>query len=231
MPHVARLYHDPGAPPPGDYHVRRLPVGDGPSLDPDAPCWRALSRLDWGPPPYRTVFSAGWVDEAFCFRFDCHDRRPWHTMTRRDDRLWEEEVVELFLDPAGHGRDYAEIEISPANVVCDVRVRSPWPSLASDLSWDADGLETRVTPWLGGGPDGWTALGRLPWSALMTLSEVARLKVPPGAGDRWAFNAFRIKRPGGPKAPESGALYAAWSVPDAPSFHVPAAFRPLIFAE
>lgn len=43
-------------------------------------------------------------------------------MTRRDEHLWEEEVVEAFLDLDRAGRDYAEIEISPGNVVCDVRV-------------------------------------------------------------------------------------------------------------
>ena len=28
------------------------------------------------------------------------DDRPWHTLTARDDRLWNEEVVEIFIDPA-----------------------------------------------------------------------------------------------------------------------------------
>ena len=51
--------------------------------------------------------------------------------------------------------------------------------------------------------------------------------MPPKAGDAWRFNVFRIKRPGGPKAPGEGAVFAAWSVPDGQSFHVPAKFRPV----
>jgi hypothetical protein len=39
---------------------------------------------------------------------------------------------------------------------------------------------------------------------------------------------FRIKRPGGPDQPERDAVYAAWSVPDGPSFHDPTAFRDLV---
>ena len=227
---VARLHVDPDAPSPGHYEVARLTVEGGEGVDPRAAHWTALPCLEWGPVPYRTAFRAAWTDEAFWFRFDCHDDRPWHTMTRRDDCLWEEEVVEVFLDPEGAGRDYAEIEISPANVVCDVRVRTPWPSLVSDLTWNAEGLDTRVAPWPDGGAGGWTALGRLPWQALLALSSGAAAQLPPRRGDRWAFNVFRIKRPGGPAAPEDGAIYAAWSVPDAPSFHVPAAFQPLVFA-
>ncbi len=69
---------------------------------------------------------------------------PWHTMTTRDDHIWEEEVVEIFLDADGSGRNYAELEISPANVVCDLRVVSPWPSLISLTEWDWDGMTTEV---------------------------------------------------------------------------------------
>ncbi len=203
--------------------------GQAADLAPDAPWWRELPRITWGPAAYRTTFSAGWHDEALSFRFECHDEAPWHTMTRRDDRIWEEEVVELFVDPAGAGHHYAEIEISPANVVCDVRIPSPWPSLESDVGWNAAGLETRVAPWPGPHPGGWTAVGRLPWRGLATLSAEAAARIPPRPGDEWRFNVFRIKRPGGPAAPEAEAVYAAWSVPDAPSFHLPAAFQPLVF--
>jgi hypothetical protein len=54
--------------------------------------------------------------------------------------------------------------------------------------------------------------------------------VPPAAGDAWQFNVFRIKRPHGPAEPEREAVYAAWSTPDGPSFHEPAAFRRMEFS-
>ena len=44
-------------------------------------------------------------------------------------------------------------------------------------------------------------------------------------GDRWRFNLFRIKRPGGAANPERDAVYSAWSVPDGPSFHATDRFR------
>ncbi len=63
-------------------------------------------------------------------------------MTRRDEHLWEEEVVEIFLDPNRSGRDYYELEISPANVVCDVRMVSPSPHKEMDIAWNLAGLVT-----------------------------------------------------------------------------------------
>ena len=83
---------------------------------------RGARRIEWGPAPYTTRFRALWNDDGLYLRFDARDPSPWHTMTRRDEHLWEEEVVEIFLDPDRSGRDYYELEISPANVVCDVRM-------------------------------------------------------------------------------------------------------------
>jgi hypothetical protein len=205
------------------------------------PLWHETPWVAWGPARFRTRFRARWAPAGLAVRFDCADEDPWHTMRSRDDHLWEEEVVELFLDPAGRGTDYAEIEISPGNVVCDLRIREAWPRLRGDLSWDLAGLDTRVVHWRPGDETGarnarapgrgWTALALIPWQGLTSLSAAVAARVPPAAGDRWRFNVFRIKRPGGAADPERDAIFAAWSVPDGPSFHAPGAFRELWFQD
>jgi len=209
--------------------VRR--AADGLSSLPaaDLPAWSAAHAISWGDPPYTTWFRALWSDTALAIRFDASDVEPWWTMARRDDRLWEEEVVEIFLDPARRGNGYAELEISPGNVVCDLRVRRPWPQLHSDPAWHIDGLDTAVTPFRGpdAGPDGWTAIARLPWTGLQPIAP--GIEMPPRPGQRWGFNVFRIKRPLGPEQPREDVRLLAWSPTGAPSFHVPAAFRDLVF--
>jgi Carbohydrate family 9 binding domain-like len=194
--------------------------------------WYSARRTSFGPEPYRTTFSAIWSDDGLFVRFDAVDPQPWHTKTRRDDSLWDEEVVEIFLDPGRRGRDYAELEISPANVVTDVRMAQPWPDKQMDLGFDLAGLETRVHPMRDGGGRtiGWTAVAFIPWSAFRSLPSAAGVRLPPRPDDRWRFNVFRIERPGGPQAPEKDAVFAALSDPGGESFHVPAAFRDLVFA-
>jgi hypothetical protein len=162
-----------------------------------------------------------------CVRWDARDHEPWATRTERDDCLWETEVVEIFLDPTCTGKDYAELEITPANVVCDLHIERLSPERHVHLSWNFADLRTVVhrAP----NADDWCAIAWMPFSDFATLAPVVAERMPARGGDVWHFNAFRIKRPGGPARPEDGAIYAAWSVPDGPTFHAPLAFRPLVF--
>lgn len=217
---------------PSEYVVATTSAAAASLLAGEEPAWRAASRVEWGPSPYETDFRALWDAGAVYLRWDARDAAPWHTMTQRDDHLWEEEVVEIFLDPGRAGHDYFELEISPANVVCDVRMIRPSPDKKYDLSWNLEGLETRAVPWrdASGTTQGWTAVARVPFSGLRSLPSVAAVTLPPRAGDRWRFNLFRVERPGGKEHPDQGAIEAAWSPTGEPSFHVPAAFRDFVFA-
>jgi hypothetical protein len=195
----------------------------GALLDADEAAWAAVAPITWGPAAYATRFRAAWSDEGLYLRFDATDPSPWHTMTRRDEHIWDEEVVEIFVDPDRSGHDYYELESNPVNVVCDLRMVAPWPDKKGDIDWNLEGLETRVRP-LGsaGGTTGWTATAFLPWKGLRELPSAAHVALPPKPGDAWRFNVFRIKLPGGPKAPEKDAVFA--------SFHDAGAFRDLVFA-
>jgi len=197
----------------------------------EASAWTAASRIQWGPARYETSFAALWSSEGLFLRFDARDDAPWSTMTRRDEHLWEEEVVEIFLDLDGSGRNYAEVEVNPAGVVCDVRMVSPSPHKEMDIAWNLEGLEARTRPWAEGGRTvGWTATAFLPWRGFKSLPSAAHVTLPPRPGDAWRFNVFRVERPGGREHPDRGAVEAAWSDPGEPSFHVPRAFRPFVFA-
>ena len=230
---MAELYREgPAIPADASYEVRRANAAPEALLAGSDAAWGGAAAITWGPAPYETRFRALWTDVALAVRFDAQDDEPWNTWHDRDDPLWEEEVVELFLDVMGRGVDYAEVEISPANVVCDLHVATPWPDLRSERAWDWEGLETRVLrrQQAGDRRGDWSAMAWLPWSGLRSLYPGAEERVPPTAGDSWRFNVFRIKRPGGPDDPERGAIYAAWSPPaEGPSFHAPTAFRGFTF--
>jgi hypothetical protein len=215
-----------------------------PSLDPtyvaartDAPpealldgddAWEGAERITWGPEAIATSFRALWSAPGLLVRYDVTDGSPWHTLTGRDERLWNEEVVELFLDVGATGRSYAEVEWNPVNAVVDLWVDRPESRF--DKDWDWTGLASRVHPRkdAAGRTTGWTAVSFLPWAALAAKAP-AGTALPPRAGEKWRFNVFRIERPGGPAEPEKDVQLLAWSPTGGPSFHVPKAFREIVF--
>ncbi len=206
-----------------DYEARWTTADAFQLLDPAALEWERAQETTFGAPPYRTRFRALWSGTGLHLRFDSEDDDPWFTMTARDDPLWEEEVVEIFLDPRGDGR-YIEVELNPANVVCDLRRLGPGETATDpigpmDRGFSVKGMRTAVTS----DEHGWTGTLMLPWTGL-------GLPGAPEPGSSFPFNVFRIKRPGGPEAPGRDAIFAAWSPTGSPSFHVPEAFRPLVLA-
>lgn len=215
----------------GDYRVARTSADTAALLAGDEPAWHDAASISWGPNAYETRFRALWSEAGLHLRFDATDPAPWHTMTKRDEHLWDEEVVEIFLDLDGSGRQYYELEINPAGVVCDLRMISPWPDKEGDIDWNLEGLEARVVSLVDaqGRKAGWSATAFLPWPGFSSLPSARQISLPPRPEDAWRFNVFRIKRPGGPKEPEKDAVFAAWSPPPGPSFHAPEAFRSFVF--
>lgn len=152
-----------------------------------------------GRPRFPTEAAVVWDDTNLYVSFACTDPEPWTRFTRRDDRLWEEEVVEIFLDPDGDGRKYAEIEISPTNVVVDLLIAAPRASGPGARQWDAAGLQTAVSRHAAG----WVAEIAIPWASLAG----AGVNGAPRAGEQWRVGLYRIERPGGPaKAARIDAL-------------------------
>ena len=160
-----------------------------------------------------TRATMAWDDRAFYFAFVALDDTPWNKMLERDAHLWEQEVVEVFLDPDGDGRDYAELEVSPHNVVVDLLIPAPGAVPADEAAkWNIAGLETAVVKQA----RGWTVEIAIPWAAL----EAAGVDGKPKIGDRWRVGLYRIERP--LDAPQNAELMA-WS-PTERNFHEPDKF-------
>ena len=192
------------------------------ALDPSAPVpgddVRPLSpfvRAEGGAPALeQTHVRVAHDGDALLVRFDCDDRDPWGTFDRRDDPVWQEEAVELFLAPGeGDPVEYLEFEVSPRGVLFDARVRNPASrreEMTVDVSWDCPGIAWRARVRPDGGA--WRAELSIPWAAV----------APPGPVPRtWRANFLRIERPRG-AAPE----FSCWSptLTDPADFHKPACF-------
>jgi hypothetical protein len=108
----------------------------------------------------------------------------------------------VFLDPDGDGRHYAELEVSPHNVVVDLLIAAPGAGGPNARRWDITGLQTAIRRH----ERGWVAEMAIPWSSLAAAGVTAA----PRPGDQWRMGLYRIDRPGGAaKAERISALVAA----------------------
>jgi len=157
-----------------------------------APQVTLRGSYDGAPAPLRTQARLLYDDAHLYVGFDVEDPDLWGTHRRKDAPLYEQEVVEIFLDANADGRTYNELQVSPHNVHFDAYF--PARRQGMNLAWDS-GMQSavRVRGTLDDASDrdgGWTVELRVP---LARLAEVPR--VPPRPGDRWRFNLYRLELP------------------------------------
>jgi len=165
--------------------------------------------------------------------FTCEDDYIWGTMMKRDDPIYNEEVVEVFLSPTGFVRNYYEVEVSPLNTVADTFVLNGKPR--DSLSWanfhtyfehDIDGLltMTHVEGELNkpGAGKSWSVEMAIPISGLIGPEMIA-----PKPGTKWRLNFFRVDIPEKDKYE-----FYAWSPIMQPNdLHRPWRFGYVVFTE
>lgn len=182
-----------------EYHARktaRPPTIDGALGDAawaDATPVVLHNSFDGGPTHVRTTARVLYDDRFLYVAFDCEDPDVWGTLLERDQAIYNQEVVEIFLDANADGRTYNELEVSPHNTVFDAYF--PARRQGMDTSWDSQMVSAvKVQGTLDDPSDtdrGWTVEMKIP---LARLAEVPHL--PPRPNDRWRFNLYRLEHLG-----------------------------------
>jgi hypothetical protein len=203
----------------------------------DEPAWQEaggiqlLDNQTGERPRQATEVRLLWDDEFLYVGFRCEDSDAWSTFTEHDQPLYEEEVVEIFLDPSGLLRAYFELQVSPRNVSFDSLILNDggrWgegrgPNFQGMPQWTCRGLKHGVT--VNGDPtrrgtadEGWSAEMAVPFSQLITAPNT-----PPRPGDVWRAGIYRIDHA------QDSSEFTAWSPTRKRDFHISEAFGRLIF--
>lgn len=168
-----------------------------------------------------------WYDEAALYLgWICEDGDIQATLTGRDRRFWEEEVVEFFVTPTGLDR-YFELQWNPLGGSFDAIIQNEIGSdgrsakFQGDWSYTAANMTHAVTV------DGsvqnssdrdqrWTVEVRVPFADLKTRT--------PERGEVWRGNFYRFNRDLNSEPEQLG-----WSPIGFPGFHQPTRFGYLRF--
>ena len=168
-----------------------------------------------------------WDDDNLYVAFDVADDHLRSTLAERDAHLWEQDAVEIMVDPGGDGRNYFELQVSPTGQVFDTRYdtrRQPQPF--GHVDWNAAvraQVQLRGTANDATADEGYVAEVAIPWSAFAT-GEPPAARPEPNSSWRVAFYVMDARPEG------QGQRSAGWSPTYQGDFHVPARFGQVTFA-
>ena len=180
-----------------------------------------VNNSDGSTSDYKTYVKVLYDDNYIYFAFRCVDDNIWATMKRRDEHLWLEEVVEVFLQGDPNQPGYIELEVNPLGTMLDLYMLAARKPLHYE-SWNSEKLHwaVHVDGTIDGRPGDreWTCEIALPIEDVVTAAHR-----PPQPGDRWRMNLYR-----GESRPKPAGL--AWSPTLRDDFHVPQRFGELVFS-
>ncbi len=151
------------------------------------PCRRLVDARTGDAPYWPTTVKLAATGRGLWIHFACAAGTIIATMTEYKDKVWQEDAVEVYLQPPGDSCMY-EFQLSPIGTCRDLRVIRPWsPDRYFDDTWSCDGLET-ATALHGrdtGACEGWQAMFGIPWRAVGRGA---------GAEPGWRIGVYRIER-------------------------------------
>ena len=185
-----------------------------------------VKTMDGGRAESRADAKVLWDDKYLWVGFSIEDRDVWSTLDKRDDKLWTQEAVELFLDADGDGKTYVELQTNPRGAIFD----SYLPRYRENQNDFDSGMKVAVG--VEGTLDkrddvdkGWTVELQIPLEAARGKEKEMK-NVPPRVGSMWRVNFFRMDLPAG--KPQQGT---AWSPPMVGDFHALDKLGELVFGD
>lgn len=184
---------------------------------------------DGSSPVMSTIAQMLWDSTNIYFAFKALDTDIWATKTHRDEGLWREEAVELFIDPDGDGLNYIEIQINPLGTVCDILLDKEFSKGGiPDHQWNLKGFKTAVS--LNGTVNDekadieWFCEIAIPFQSLSSIAPACQF--PPNIGDSWRINLCRMETD---RFNKKNIEATAWNQTDRRGFHAPDLFGKIVF--
>lgn len=194
--------------------------GDGSAKNWATVQWIPLPKRESNDVNYKTQTKLLYSDKGIYGLFQCEDKKITATLTKDNDDLYNEDVVEIFFWTDEKYPLYFEYELSPLNYELVLMVPNMDGRFLGWIPWHYEGdRKTQHATKIhkqGDEVTGWTAEFFIPYDLLKPLNNV-----PPKKGMKWRVNMYRIDYDNG---------IAAWSwQPTRVNFHDIESFGTLLF--
>ena len=158
---------------------------------------------------YKTQCRMCYNENGILLKYEVHDDKINCAMTNYNDPIYDEETVELFIQPTDDMHSYLEVEWNGIGGVFLSNIDNDLKGTTKTLFVDDNIVKSDIY----GEDFGWSVLGFLPKSLFSA----------PMMGE-WRFNGYRIKR-----KPDNSMYLYAFSPTIEERFHIPEKFAVLKF--
>ncbi|MGB9599003.1 MAG: carbohydrate-binding family 9-like protein [Myxococcota bacterium] len=154
-------------------------------------------------PRFKTRAAIFYDDKNLYIAFDVEDPDIWAGYKNDDDPIYNEEVVEFFVDPEDDNQTYYEFQVSPANVHFDAYFEYHRSDLKKAMAYQSGFISAvHIDGTLNKRDDvdkGYTVEMMIPFEKIN--------KPKPSKGARYRIDMFRFERPARNKITEAHALF------------------------
>lgn len=146
------------------------------------------------PARYTTRSKLMWDDEYVYFYAEFQEPHVWASLKEHDSSVFQDNALEVFIDPDDDGHNYVEFQINAFSTVWDLLMGQPYRDGGRPLSdWDIKGLKkaVHIDGTLNDPTDedrGWSIELAFPIKSILG-SRRAELK----PGDYWRLNISRVQ--------------------------------------
>ena len=185
-----------------------------------------VDTMRGGASPVKTEAKVLWDDKHLYIGFTVTDEDVWSTLKKRDEKLWTQEAVEIFIDANNDRKDYVELQTNPTGAIFDTYLPSyrkrqdDWNSkmqVAVTVNGTLNKKEDK--------DKGWVAEIAIPWADTAGRGK-GKLTLPPKVGQSMRINLFRLDVPRG-----KPQIFSGWSPPMVGDLHALDRFGELVFGD
>ena len=202
----------------GEYFIKKTTdfeiSGAGAAKNWETVSWLVIPKRSTAGDNYETKVKLLYSANGIYFLYSCNDRKLTNTMQMDFLDLWNEDVIEIFLQPDESNPAYFEYELSPLDFELPIIIFNEQGKLNSWIPFHyEDERKTRHSTSIAGGekkPGGlaknWMAEVFIPFALMKPV-----LKTLPATGTRWKGNLYRIDY-------DEGEALWSWK-PNSGNFH------------
>lgn len=143
-----------------------------------------------------TKFKMLWDDQYLYIATEFEEEDIWGNIQTRDEMLYIDNCLEIFIDPDNDNYNYYECQINALGTICDLFMKKPYRdgNGAPLVNYNLKGLKVAVNidGTINNSSDKdkkWVLEIAVPWNS---LSEITGRQIPPMENDQWKINLARV---------------------------------------